>query len=377
MAANNDISARALKAADEVLLKYNVDGDAGPDCVAGVLAIFAAHDLLTFGFSDPASVGPSPGDMDKACHVISALAGRSGSLASIYMLSGLLGPLCISFAGTVEQKTALLPKAAAGRLQLSFALTEPDAGSDAASLSTRASAQGTSFLLSGEKTYITGASTADFILTVARTSAENKKAFGIFMVPHDAANLSVEPLHKLAGNAHASCRVTLAGVTAGVDQVLGGHAGLEGAWPTLRRMGELERLIVSAMACGLARAATSRATAFIKERHQFGQALTNFQSIQHTVVEMNTLTTGMELFLEHAVRAQANDSDGTQAISMAKYYCSEQLQRVVEMAVRVMGGRAYFDFEPVSRFYREAPFCLFAGGTVEIQKMLIARTLGL
>ncbi|MCC8963789.1 acyl-CoA/acyl-ACP dehydrogenase [Bradyrhizobium sp. Pear76] len=140
---------------------------------------------------------------------------------------------------------------------------------------------------------------------------------------------------------------------------------------------------ISQLPCGdqdrlaASRAATNRATDFIRERRQFGKALKDFQAIQHSVVEMTTLTKGMELFFENAVQMQESGDDATQAISMTKYFCSEQLQRVVEIAVRVVGGRAYFEFEPVSRYYREAPFCLFAGGTVEIQKMLIARTLSI
>ena len=94
-------------------------------------------------------------------------------------------------------------------------------------------------------------------------------------------------------------------------------------------------------------------------------------------IEMATLTKGMELFAENALHEQENNSDPTQAISMAKYFNAEQLQKVAAMAVRVMGGRAYFDFEPVSHYYREAPFSLFAGGTVEVQKMLIARSMGI
>jgi alkylation response protein AidB-like acyl-CoA dehydrogenase len=119
------------------------------------------------------------------------------------------------------------------------------------------------------------------------------------------------------------------------------------------------------------------ASEFIRGRHQVGQPLKDFQAIQHTVVELSTITAGMELFVENALRQQESGEDATQAISMAKYFCSEQVQKVVELAVRVMGGRACFDVEPVSRFHRDTPFYLFAAGTVEIQKMLIARTLGL
>jgi alkylation response protein AidB-like acyl-CoA dehydrogenase len=158
---------------------------------------------------------------------------------------------------------------------------------------------------------------------------------------------------------------------------LGGDRAVGDAWKVLRITGMLERLLVAASACGLARAATQRASAFIKERRQFGQTLNSFQSIQHAVVDMSTLTTAMEAMVAHAVRVYESGANAGEAISKAKLFCSESVMRIVESALRVMGGRAYFDFEVVSRYYREAPFSLFAGGTSEIQKMLIARSLGI
>lgn len=373
-----ELSQRAITATETILQKYGVDGEkAGAGFIAEVLETLAANELLTFGFSDPLQTGPQPGDMEKACTVIRLLAERSGTLATIYMVAGLLGPLCLSYAGTVAQKKALLPRVAAGELQLAFALTEPGAGSDAAGITTQATRWDDHYVVRGEKTYITGAATADLILTVARTTEGGAKSYGILLVPGGAEGLSVEPLSKLSGNAYPSCRVMFEEVLVSESGVLGGEAGVNSAWPQLRKTGTLERLIVAAMACGFADAATNRALQFVQERHQFGQPLRDFQAIQHIVVEMSTLATGMRLFLEDAIRQHAEGHDATQAISMAKYFCSDQLQKVVEMAARVMGGRAYFDFEPVSRLYREAPFCLYAGGTIEVQKMLIARSLGI
>lgn len=368
---------QAERAATAALKSIDLEKPA-QDTVARVLDVFAAHGLLAFGFSEPSATGPQPGDMRKACAIIDELAYHSGALATIYMVSGLLAPLCVSYGGTPEQKAALLPQVAAGKLQLAFAMTEPDAGSDAASIATTALPDGSDrIVINGEKIYITGAETADLILTIARTSTTHAKAFGVMMVPKNADGMTIAPLPKLAGNAMPSCRITFDGTAVPASDVVGGERGLENAWQVLRHTGSLERLVVAAMSCGLARAATARATMFIRERRAFGKPLKDFQSIQHLVVEMATITKGMELFADNAIRAQDNDEDPAQAISMAKYFCSEQAQRVVEIAVRVMGGRAYFDFEPVSRFYREAPFCLFAGGTVEIQKMLIARSMGI
>ncbi|MHA6884066.1 acyl-CoA dehydrogenase family protein [Ralstonia pseudosolanacearum] len=377
MSSLSDLTKRAAQAV-EAILGNDMDGEEERDgkFSTKALSVLASHDLLCLGFLDPKNTGPQSGDMERACAVMSALAEQSGTIATIYMVNAVLAPLCVSYLGTAQQKATLLPRVAQGRLQLAFALTEPEAGSDAGAAKTQATPTDNGYTIRGEKTYITGSATADYILTICRTSSDRAKAFGVFIVPGTAPNLTVTPLPKLSGNECASCHMKLDDVAVSSDHVLGGNDALEAAWNVLRLTGALERLIVSAMACGLARAATQRAASFIQERKQFGQLLSNFQSIQHTVVEMSTLTTAMELMVENALRVYGSGSDATEAISKAKYFCSEQLQKIVGSAVRVLGGRAYFDFEPVSRYYREATFSLFAGGTVEVQKMLIARSLG-
>lgn len=355
----------------------DINGAGKPDSVRTVLHILAEHGLLTFGFSNPEVSGPQTGDLERATAVIKILARYSGTLASIFMVAGFLGPACVSAGGTSEQKHKILPGCAAGEIQLAFAMTEPHAGSDAAAMSTQAREVSNGFCLTGEKIYITGAATADWVLTVAKTAEDNSRSFGIFFASNSLDGLEVEPLRKLSGNAYPSCAVRFDAVTLSADAVLGGSGSLTTAWPTLRDCGSWERLLVSAMACGLATAATAKAAEFITQRDQFGRKIKDFQAVQHSVVEAHTLTSGMCLYLDHALQAFAADKEAVQEVSMAKYFCSEQLQRVVEIAVRIGGGRSYFDFDPVSRYYREAPFTLFAGGTVEIQKMLIARTLGI
>ena len=340
----DDFRDQARKAAEEAAQRVDLEAG-GPAAIAQVLKIFAAHDLLTFGFSNPAATGPQAGDMRKACTIMNELAFYPGGLSTIYSVSGILTALCVSYNGSPEQKAEMLPKVAAGKLQLAFALTEPGAGSDAAGITTRASVRGNdTYLVEGEKIYTTGAMSADIVLVIAKTSSTNPKSVWCRDGPRGAENMTIEPLAKMAGNNMPSCKVTLAGVAVPAANILGGAAGLENAWQTLRHTGSLERLAVAASACGMARAATARATEFIRERRAFGKTLKEFQSIQHLVVEMATLTRGMELFAENAMQAQESGEDPTQAISMAKYFCSEQLQRVVEIAVRVLGGRAYFDF---------------------------------
>lgn len=139
----------------------------------------------------------------------------------------------------------------------------------------------------------------------------------------------------------------------------------------------VERLVVAWYAVGLAGSIVRRATEFAKERQQFGQAIASFQSIQHALVDMAIIERTMRLLARDALACVVEGQDATQQILMAKCYCSEQLQVLVAHGMRVMGGRAFFEFEDMSRYYREAPFALYAGGTVEVHKMLIARNLGI
>jgi alkylation response protein AidB-like acyl-CoA dehydrogenase len=181
---------------------------------------------------------------------------------------------------------------------------------------------------------------------------------------------------RVSGNVHASCRVTLRDVRLGPEQLLGGAESLGKAWPIMRFSGSLERIVVAATAAGLADAIIDRACGFAKERRQFGQPIASFQSLQHLLVGMRTAQVGMRLFVEHALQTLAA-GEAEQAASMAKYYCAEQLQEIVTKGMRIMGGRAFFSFEQMSRYYCEAPFSLYAGGTIEIQKSLIARSMGI
>jgi alkylation response protein AidB-like acyl-CoA dehydrogenase len=213
-------------------------------------------------------------------------------------------------------------------------------------------------------------------LVVARSSGDDKRAVSLFLVPGGAEGLRVEPLRRVSGNVHASCRVTMRDVRVGPEQLLGGTEWLGKAWPVMRFSGALERIVVAATAAGLAEAIVDRACSFAKERRQFGQPIASFQSLQHLLVEMRTAQIGMRLFVEHALRMLAA-GEPEQAASMAKYHCAEQLQEIVAKGMRIMGGRAFFSFEQMSRYYCEAPFSLYAGGTVEIQKSLIARSMGI
>jgi alkylation response protein AidB-like acyl-CoA dehydrogenase len=376
---NDELKIIAAEVADGLLVRWpalvegvNVDGE----LVRDALSEFAKTGLLDLGYLDPATSGLTTEDLRYAAAVVSVLASRSLSLATIYMVNAVFGGVFVAQIATARQKHDLLPGIRNGTRQMAFAMTEPQAGSDAAALATCAKAIGQGFEISGEKVFITGAASADDVLVVARLEGTHKRALSLFIVPRTTEGLVVEPLPKLAGGTHGSCRLVLNNVRVGPDQVLGGPEQLGKAWSTLRFTGAVERIVVAAAATGLAGAVVQRAIDFARHRQQFGQAIASFQAVQHMLVEMQTAATGMQLFVDYALDMLAAGKPDLGS-SMAKYHCAEQLQEIVASGMRIMGGRAYFAHEQMSRYYREAPFSLYAGGTIEIQKTLIARSMGI
>jgi alkylation response protein AidB-like acyl-CoA dehydrogenase len=379
MSGSTEVEEIAAAVADDLIGRFPAFlGATEPDreLVGIALSRMAEAGLFDLGYLDPDKDRISAEDMRRAVSAVAALAARSLSLTTIYMVNAIFGGAFVAQIANPRQKREVLPAIREGRLQLAFAMTEPDAGSDAAAIATRAVAIGQGFAISGEKIFTTGASSADYIMVVARSEGDDKRAVSLFLVPRGAEGLSIEPLRRVAGNVHASCRVTMRDVRLGPEQILGGTEMRGKAWPVMRFSGSLERIVVAATAAGLADAINDRACNFAKERRQFGQAIVSFQSLQHLLVEMRTAQVGMRLFVEHALR-MLEAGEPEQAASMAKYYCAEELQEIVTKGMRIMGGRAFFSFEPMSRYYCEAPFSLYAGGTVEIQKSLIARSMGI
>ncbi len=379
MSPSTDLGQIAAATADDLISQSPafVEGPAPDRELVGVaLSRMASAGLFDLDYLKSNTHHVSVEDMARAVSVVTALAARSLSLTTIYMVNAIFGGAFIAQIATLQQKRHLLPAIRDGKLQLAFAMTEPEAGSDAAAIKTRADAIGQGFAINGQKIFTTGASSADYILVVARSSADDKRAISLFLVPGGAEGVSIEPLPRVSGNVHASCRVTLRDVRVGPEQLLGGADWLGKAWPVMRFSGSLERIVVAATAAGLADAIINRACSFAKERRQFGQPLASFQALQHLLVEMRTAEVGMRLFVEHALHMLAA-GEPEQAASMAKYHCAEQLQEIIAKGMRIMGGRAFFSFESMSRYYCEAPFSLYAGGTIEIQKSLIARSMGI
>lgn len=374
-----DVESRAEAACRDLAATAEERSNPPQTAPSTVLGALAANGLLQIDSHRPDATSITGTDLRRMALVAETLASHSGTVASIYMVNMLVGAL-LTLAGSRQQKSQLLPALGRGKVELAFAMTEPQAGSDAAAMNTIAHEHPDGYCLAGEKTYITGAATADWIVVVARVGQhqQEKRKLSLFLVPGNTPGLHIEPLEKMSGNEHPSCRVHLDRVLVPSAQAVGGIERLGTAWETLRTIGSIERMMVASMAVGTARAATRRATEIARSREQFGRKIASFQSIEHALVDMHVTLSAMSLMVENALATmERGEEEPTLAISMAKCYCAEQLQLILARGMRIVGGRGYFNSEPMAGLYREAPFSLYAGGTVEIQKMLISRALGL
>lgn len=308
--------------------------------------------------------------------LINEVLGAHSSAAANILFVNLICALLLTFAGSDEQKNTLVTAIGKGDERFAFALTEPEAGSDAGAIRTTARADGGEYRLDGVKLYATGAEKADYIVTAVRTDTEAKPSRGIslFVVPTGTPGLDIEPLDKIAGNAVSSCRVTYDGVRVSKDTLLGME---NGAWPILMLGGGLERVIVAASAVGGAQSALDEMLRFAGEREQFGQPIGRFQAIQHQLADVATEIEAARLLVYRAAWLIDQGKQPVKEVSMAKLYASERLCEILMRGMRLLGGSAYLTETPMPRRLREAMLSLYAGGTAEIQRNLIARHLGL
>ena len=313
------------------------------------------------------------GSAMELCLLREGLATVSTEAETALALQG-LGGHPIAVAGSAAVRDRWLDEVAAGRAVAAFALSEPEAGSDAAALELRAEPDGDGFRLTGTKTWISNAPEADVYTLFARTTA-GARARGItaFAVPGDAPGLTGQPVRLLAP--HAIGRLELDEVHVGPDQVLGRvDEGFGLAMATLDRF----RPSVGAFAVGMAQAALDAAVAHAAGRRAFGRPLAEFQAVAHALAEAATRTQAARLLVyEAASRYDADPGDPgvTRASAMAKLYATETAQTVVDVAVQVLGARPLERGHLLEHLYREVRAPRIYEGTSEIQRAIIARDL--
>jgi hypothetical protein len=277
--------------------------------------------------------------------------------------------------GTDEQKKRFLPAMARGEILGAFALSEPEAGSDAASLTTQAVRDGDSWILNGTKSWVTSGSHAGAIITMARTdTASDRKGprgIGAFIVTPDLPGFHVgKKEDKLGLRSSPTVQLNFDSLRVPHVNLLGQpHMGFVYAMQSL----ENGRLGIAAQAIGIARAALEAATAYSAERHQFDRPIREFQAIQFKLADMATRVAASRTLLHAAARAKDRGENVKQASSMAKLFASETAMFATNQAVQIFGGYGYVKDYPVERLFRDAKVTEIYEGTSEIQRIVIAR----
>ncbi len=306
-----------------------------------------------------------------AVEEISAGCSATGALMSVHNSVG-CAPL-LNF-GSDQQKAEWLTRLARGEIIGCFCLTEPQAGSEAHNLRTRAQLQDGEWVINGAKQFVTNGKRAGLAIVFAVTDPDlGKKGLSAFLVPTDNPGFKVERMeHKLGIRGSDTCAVSLDNCRIPEANLLGARGkGLAIALSNL----EGGRIGIGAQALGIARAAFEAALGYARERTQFGVALTEHQSIANMLADMHTSINAARLLILHAARLRSAGLPCLSEASQAKLFASEIAEQVCSKAIQIHGGYGYLEDYPVERLYRDARITQIYEGTSEIQRLLIAREL--
>lgn len=315
--------------------------------------------------------GAGADDVAYALALIEIAAG-DGAVSTIMSGHNSVGCMPLLQYGTAEQKERYLRPMARGEMLCAFCLTEPQGGSDASSLKTRAERRGNGWVINGRKQFITSGATADLALVFAVSDPDaGKKGISAFIVPTDHPGYQVGRVEKKMGqNASDTAEIILDGVDLPGDALLGpeGH-GYRIALSNL----EGGRIGIAAQGVGMARAAFERAVAYAKERVTFGKPIAEHQGVAFRLADMATGIAAAEQLVLHAAAVKAAGRPCLKEASMAKLFASEMAERVCSDAIQTCGGNGYIEDFGVERIYRAVRGSMIYEGTSDIQRLVISR----
>jgi len=329
--------------------------------------------LGLFGLSIPEAYGGLELTMEEECLVVIELGRTSPAFRSTFGTNVGIGSQALVMFGTEAQKQKYLPGIASGEIITSFALTEPEAGSDSAAVQTRAIRDGDHYVLNGSKRFITNANKADLFTVMARSDPSKPGAGGVsaFLVPRDLPGVSVgKPEKKMGQQGAHVCDVIFDNVRVPAENRIGAEGdGFKVAMQVLDK----GRLHISALCVGVAERLIADSVGYAAERKQFGQPLSGFQLIQGMIADCKTeALAARALTMETACKRDAGQNV-TMEGAAAKYFASEMVGRVADKAVQIFGGAGYIAEYGIERFYRDVRIFRIYEGTSQIQQVIIAR----
>lgn len=333
-------------------------------------------DIGLFGLAIPEAYGGLGLTMEEEVRVAMEIGQTSPAFRSIFGTNNGIGAQGILIDGTDEQKDYYVPRMATGEIISAFCLTEPDSGSDAASLRTTAIRDGDHYVLNGTKRYITNGPEADLFTVMARTDPSNKGAGGItaFVVEGNTPGLSRGAIDKKMGQKGShTCDIIFEDCRVPAANIIGLKEGQ--GFKTAMKVLDRGRLHIAAVCVGVANRLIDESLRYAMERKQFGVPLSDQQLVQAMLADSKTETYAAEcMVLDGARRKDAGENVSTLA-SCSKLFCSEMVGRVADRAVQVHGGAGYMAEYAVERFYRDVRLFRIYEGTSQIQQLVIARNM--
>ncbi|MGC9668775.1 acyl-CoA dehydrogenase family protein [Planosporangium sp. 12N6] len=330
-------------------------------------------DLGFLGLTIPEDHGGSGGDHLAYCLVLEELGRGDSSVRGIVSVSLGLVAKSIAAYGTEAQKREWLPRLCAGEALGCFALTEPDTGSDAASLRTRAVRDGDDWVISGSKIFITNGTLADVALVFVRTGGDGHRGISAFLVPTDTAGLTRREIHgKLGLRGQATAELVFDNVRVPDSARLAAEGkGFSIAMAALAK----GRMSVAAGCVGIAQGCLDAAVAYARDRQQFGKPIASYQLVQQLISDIAVDTAAARLLVWRVADLIDRGEQFATESSMAKLFASEAAVRAANNALQVFGGYGYIDEYPVGKYLRDARVTTLYEGTSQIQQLLIGRAL--
>jgi acyl-CoA dehydrogenase len=302
-----------------------------------------------------------------------SLAGFDTFGASLH--SGIVAPYILNY-GTEEQKRRWLPKLATGELIGAIAMSEPGTGSDLLGVRTTAKKSGNGYVLNGSKTFITNGQHANLIIVVAKTDSK-QGAKGVSLMVVETADATGfrrgRKLKKLGMDSADTSELFFEEVSLPAESLLGIEEG-QGFFQLMKELPQ-ERLIVATHAVAMIERALALTIDYVKQRQAFGKKIVEFQNTQFVLAECKSEATVAKVFLDHCIERHVKGELDTVTASMAKYWLSDLVGKIVDRCLQLFGGYGYMDEYPISRLYRDARVMRIYAGTNEIMKLLIARSL--
>jgi len=329
------------------------------------------REMGLFGLSIPEEFGGLGLTMSEEVRVALEFGRTTPAFRSVFGTNVGIGSQGLVMAGSEAQKAEWLPRIASGEIVTSFALTEPGAGSDSASVQTRAVRDGDTYRLTGTKRFITNADKASLFTVMARTGGEGAHGVSAFLVPADLPGVSIgKPEKKMGQQGAHVCDVNFDEAPVPAANRLGAEGeGFKIAMRVLDR----GRLHIAAVCVGISERLIADAVAYAAERRQFGKPLADFQLIQAMIADSKTETMAAKALVKEAAALKDQGKPITLEAAAAKYFASESVGRVADRAVQIFGGAGYVADYGIERLYRDVRLFRIYEGTSQIQQLVIAR----